>query len=402
MGLQPVFWLPARCRPILHSLLVFHVYSALAFLFVVIRVILPLPIKPIWKAIFAAALLPGALYQFWSLVFYGNMWSPELPFPVVAFLGWVFSSFVLLLPFTVIGDALAILYCLAARRWSNPPNGNPRRVAALLLAFGLGGFGFIQAIRQPEVHRVVLPVTNLPAELDGFKLVQLSDLHISKLFQRSWVQGVVDRANALNADLIVVTGDFIDGTTVARKEDVAPLANLGGRLGKIGIPGNHEYYFDYSAWRSTLEGLGFRMLTNEHAVVRYKSAELTVAGITDAAATNYGHEGPNLHKALAGSPAGAPILLLAHRPEGAADHAEAGVAIQLSGHTHGGMVVGMEPVFGPPNEGYLTRGYKVGNMQLYVSNGTGLWMGFPIRLGIPAEITEFTLKPKLPDSTAKN
>lgn len=135
------------------------------------------------------------------------------------------------------------------------------------------------------------------------------------------------------------------------------------------------------------------MLTNQHAVVEHGDSALVVAGITDAAATAYGHEGPDLQKALAGAPPKTPILLLAHRPEGAATHAKAGAAIQLSGHTHGGMVIGMEPVFGPPNEGFLSRSYQVGDMQLYVSNGTGLWMGFPIRLGIPSEITEFILTP---------
>lgn len=371
----------------------FHVYSALAFVFIVFRVIVPLPIRPVWRVLFAALLLPGATYHFWSLVFFGDMWSPEIPFFFAAILGWVFSSFVLLLAFTVLGDVVAVLYCLATRRWSNPPSGTTRRIAVLLLAFGLGGLGFIQAVRLPEVRRMVLPVKGLPAALDGFKLVQLSDLHISKLFPEDWVEGVVERTNALDADLIVITGDFIDGYTQARRTDVAPLRKLTAKHGTIGIPGNHEYYFDYAAWKDVLEGLGIRMLTNQHAVVEHDGAPLIVAGITDAAATAYGHEGPDLKKALAGIPTNTPILLLAHRPEGAAGHAEAGAAIQLSGHTHGGMVIGMEPVFGPPNEGYLTRGYKVGDMQLYVSNGTGLWMGFPIRLGIPSEITEFVLKP---------
>ncbi|MEG2632358.1 MAG: metallophosphoesterase, partial [Comamonas sp.] len=234
-------------------------------------------------------------------------------------------------------------------------------------------------------------VKNLPAALEGFRLVQLSDLHISKLFQQDWVQGVVERTNAIDADLIVVTGDFIDGSVQARRDDVAPLAQLQARHGVLGIPGNHEYYFDYAAWKARFEELGVRMLTNQHAVVQHGTAQLTVAGIADAVATLYGYEGPDLPKALAGAPADAPVVLLSHRPAGAARNAQAGVALQLSGHTHGGMVLGMEPVFGPPNEGYLTRGYRVGDMQLYVSNGTGLWMGFPIRLGIPSEITEFVL-----------
>lgn len=369
----------------------FHVYCAIAYLFIVARVIAPLPIRRHWKILAAAALLPGALYQFWSRVFYGNMFSPEVPFAVAALLGWTFCSFVLLLVFTVAGDILEMLYRLAARRWSNPPRGTARRVGTVVLAFALGGFGFIQASRLPEVHRVDLAVKDLPGELEGFKLVQLSDLHISRLFQRDWVQGVVERTNGIQADLIVVTGDVIDGSVEARRQDVAPLVQLKARHGVIGIPGNHEYYFDYAAWRPALQALGIRMLTNQHEVVQHGNAQLTVAGIADAAALRYGDEGPDLPKALAGAPSGVPVVLLAHRPAGAASHAAAGVAVQLSGHTHGGMVIGMAPVFGPPNEGFLSRGYRVGDMQLYVSNGTGLWMGFPIRLGVPSEITEFVL-----------
>jgi predicted MPP superfamily phosphohydrolase len=375
---------------------VFHVYCAIAYLFVVARVIAPLPIRGRWRVLAAAALLAGALYQFWTRIFFGTMFSAEVPYAVAALLGWTFCSFVLLLVFTIVGEVLSMLYWLvtrriAARRGANPPSGTARRLITLALAFGLGGWGFIQATRLPEVHRVDLAVKNLPAALEGFKLVQLSDLHISKLFQQDWARGVVERTNALQADLIVVTGDFIDGSVQARREDVAPLAQLKARHGVIGIPGNHEYYFDYGAWKTRLEALGVRMLTNQHAVVQHGDAQLTVAGIADAVAARFGYEGPDLPKALEGAPADAPIVLLAHRPAGAASHAQAGVALQLSGHTHGGMVLGMEPVFGPPNEGYLTRGYRVGDMQLYVSNGTGLWMGFPIRLGIPSEITELVL-----------
>ena len=373
----------------------FHVYCAIAYLFVVARVIAPLPMRGRWRLLAAAALLPGALYQFWTRLFFGTMFSAEVPYAVAALLGWTFCSFVLLLVFTIVGEVLSMLYWLLTRRSAarraNPPSGTARRLITLALAFGLGGIGFIQATRLPEVHRVDLAVKNLPAALEGFKLVQLSDLHISKLFQQDWVQGVVERTNAIDADLIVVTGDFIDGSVQARRDDVAPLAQLQARHGVLGIPGNHEYYFDYAAWKARFEELGVRMLTNQHAVVQHGTAQLTVAGIADAVAALYGYEGPDLPKALAGAPADAPVVLLSHRPAGAARNAQAGVALQLSGHTHGGMVLGMEPVFGPPNEGYLTRGYRVGDMQLYVSNGTGLWMGFPIRLGIPSEITEFVL-----------
>lgn len=93
----------------------FHVYCAIAYLFVVARVIAPLPMRGRWRLLAAAALLPGALYQFWSRVFFGNMWAPEIPFPVAALLGWTFCSFVLLLVFTIVGEVLSMLYWLAAR-----------------------------------------------------------------------------------------------------------------------------------------------------------------------------------------------------------------------------------------------------------------------------------------------
>lgn len=141
----------------------------------------------------------------------------------------------------------------------------------------------------------------------------------------------------------------------------------------------------------TVEELGVRMLENEHVVLNRGEGQLTIAGITDTVAADYGHEGPDLQRALAGAPQSTTILM-SHRPNGAAANAAAGIALQLSGHTHGGMVRGLDLVARPANEGFVSRAYRVGSMHLYVSNGTGLWEGFPIRLGVPSEITELRLK----------
>jgi predicted MPP superfamily phosphohydrolase len=265
-----------------------------------------------------------------------------------------------------------------------------RCASAAVLAV-LSAVGVAQALQLPGVSRVELRVVNLPAKMEGFRVVQLTDLHIGRLFHAGWASQVVDRANALNPDLLLVTGDLIDGTPEARRPDVAPLARLRAAHGVVAIPGNHEYYFDGTAWMRELQGLGMRMLVNQHVVVRVGDAELVVAGVVDEAALRFGMAGPDLPAALRGAPVGAPVILLSHRPAGAREHAQAGVDVQLSGHTHGGMVRGMDQIVRLANGGYVSGRYYVGGMQLYVSNGTGLWNGFPLRLGVPAEITELVL-----------
>ena len=242
------------------------------------------------------------------------------------------------------------------------------------------------------MHRVELGLKNLPAEFEGFRLVQLSDLHISPLFPRSWTQEVVERTNALAPDLLVVTGDLIDGSTEARRNDVAPLAALRARHGVLAIPGNHEYYFGYPAWESEFKALGMHMVTNQHRVISEGEGRLTIAGVSDQVAPSYGYPGPDLTRALTGATPTAPTILLSHRPVDAANNARAGVALQLSGTPMAAWSAVWTLWPGQPTTATFSRAYSVGDMQLYVSNGTGLWMGFPIRLGVPSEITEFTLR----------
>lgn len=173
---------------------------------------------------------------------------------------------------------------------------------------------------------------------------------------------------------------------------MAPLSRLTAPLRVIAIPGNHEYYFDADQWIPEFQRLGMRVLVNEHVILQKGADQIVVAGVTDEAAPAFGHEGPNLPRALVGAPLNTPVILLKHRPSGAPDSAAAGVGLQLSGHTHGGMIKGLDLVVRSANQGFVSGSYDIGRMRLYVSNGTGFWNGFPIRLGVPAEITEITLR----------
>ena len=256
----------------------------------------------------------------------------------------------------------------------------------------LAGGGVWNAVGVPPVKDIEITVPGLPPRFNGYRLVQLTDLHISRLFPAAWTRRVVDRANGAGADLIVVTGDFIDGSVAMRRDDVEPLRDLRAPDGVYAIPGNHEYFFDYHEWMGHLGSLGMHMLPNAHAVLERGDGRLVLAGVTDVSAPTVGQPGPDLNAALAGAPRDVPVLLLDHQPREARRAAARGVALQLSGHTHGGMIRVLDRLVAPANGGFVSGRYEIDGMTLYVSNGTALWPGFALRLGRPSELTRITLR----------
>jgi predicted MPP superfamily phosphohydrolase len=249
-----------------------------------------------------------------------------------------------------------------------------------------------QALAAPEAYEREVRLPRLPAELDGLVLVQVSDMHASPLLHGGRVRAVVEKINALRPDIVVLTGDIADGLPGSRADDIVALRELRAQYGVFACAGNHEYYADFDAWMRTYPRLGVRMLLNSHAVLDIRGRPLVLAGITDVAAERFARPLPDIGAALAGAPADAPRILLSHRPSGAADNARAGVNLQLSGHTHGGQILGLNRLVARLNEGYLYGWYQVGGMALYVSPGAGLWSGFPVRLGVPAEIARIVLR----------
>ena len=370
----------------------FFPYVYLAYIYLVLRLIVPLPLQRATRVVLALALLLVCQHHVIQRWVFGTMYSPEIPRIFIILLGWLFCSFLLVLLLQLAADlVLLVAWALRRGRRFEARLTLRLRYATIVLAALLSAVGVGQAIQVPEVRRVELAIRDLPPALEGFRMVQLTDLHISRLMHEGWVREVVERSNALRPDLVVITGDLIDGSPQARARDVKPLADLAARHGVIASLGNHEYYFGAERWTRVFEGLGMRVLVNRHAMIEHEDARLTVAGVTDRVAPRFDMEGPDTARAVLGAAPGAPVVLLSHQPIGVADNAEAGIDVQLSGHTHGGMIRGIDQVVKRANGGYVSGGYRVGGMQLYVSNGTGLWNGFPIRLGVAAEITEFVL-----------
>ncbi|MBY9062535.1 metallophosphoesterase [Sphingomonas yunnanensis] len=367
----------------------FHLIFATPCLYVLLRTLWPLAL-PLWaKGGVAVLLLAASQFHYWSKLSSGSVFAPEFPRAMVVLFNWAFGAIVLLFALQLLLD-LGLLVAQLVRRGATLPDG--ARYAAAGLAALLAAIGVAKAMRQPPVRDITVEIAGLPPRFDGYRLLQLSDLHLSKLFPARWAEAMVARANAAGVDLIVVTGDFIDGSVAMRRADVTPLATLRAPDGVWAVPGNHEYFFDYDAWMRHLAGLGVRLLPNAHTIVERGGERLVLAGVTDASAAHSGHPAPDLGAALAGAPAGAPVVLLDHQPRHARAAAARGVALQLSGHTHGGMIVGLDRLVARGNDGFVSRRYQVGAMTLYVSNGTALWPGFALRLGRPSEMTRITLR----------
>ncbi|MEG8046450.1 metallophosphoesterase [Sphingomonas aerolata] len=341
------------------------------------------------KAGVALLLLFASQFHFWNRLSSGSVFAPEFPRGVVILFNWAFAAIVLLAMLQLLLDIGTLAAAILRRSTTAAPDG--LRYAIAGLAALISAIGVSNALRVPPVKDVAVTIAGLPPRFEGYRILQLTDLHISRLFPARWAEAVVTRANAAGTDLIVVTGDFIDGSVAMRRADVAPLRALRAPDGVYAIPGNHEYFFDYAAWMRHLDGLGFRMLPNSHAVLSRDDAQLVLAGLTDLSAPSVGQPGPDLDSALRGAPAGAPVLLLDHQPRNARNAAAHGVALQLSGHTHGGVAPGFDRLFARANGGFVSGRYDVAGMTLYVGNGTGLWPGFAVRLGRPSEMTRFTL-----------
>ena len=266
------------------------------------------------------------------------------------------------------------------------------RYGMAALAAVAAAIGVQQAMRIPPLKDVEIGIPGLPGQFDGYTILQLTDLHISRLFPTAWARAVVERSNALGVDLIAITGDLIDGTLDARRADIEPLRDLRATDGVYVISGNHEYIFGYSAWMAHFAALGLLSLENRHIVLDRNGGKLVIAGITDRATRHRGHQIRDLAAVLEGVPKDAPIILLDHQPSDARHAAKLGVALQLSGHTHGGLIMGVDRLAAPANAGYVSGRYDVDGMTLYVNNGTALWPGFALRLGRPSELTRITLR----------
>lgn len=313
----------------------------------------------------------------------------------------IFWFFVL----TLAADAVLLVRAFIRRALGVGPSGRvfPVLVSGMvgLAAVFLGLTSTWNALEDPVREDVTVTVKGLPAELDGLRLVQISDLHASNLFPAERTARVVDMANDVKADFIFLTGDLADGDvrTVEglsrRTADLAPLAHLKASHGVFAVSGNHEYIDGaYRPLTDILRDTGIAFLENASVRVDVRGRAVTIAGVSDIAAGRVGKPAHNLADALRDAQPDDLRILLDHQPKLALEAAcpVHGIDLQLSGHTHGGHTALLAKLVERMNGGFVKGLYRLNDTALYVSQGTGFWAGFPVRSNTRNELTVLTIK----------
>jgi hypothetical protein len=365
-----------------------------------------------WRRIATTAIVLGALsipagMFAWRLV--GHPLPRLLPLAAYAWLGvafLLFSSVLLLDLVRWIGVAASWL-ASTFRGVPEPPASPERRLflaravagGAVLVAGTAAASGLRSAVGEPQVSEVPVKMERLPRALSGFTIAHVSDLHVGPTIGTREVERVVEETNALRPDLVVITGDLVDGTVAELREAVAALGRLKARHGVAFVTGNHEYYTrdGVESWMAELRRLGVRVLRNERMTVGDRGpggASFDLAGIDDWRSRGMapGH-GPDLARALAGRDPDRSLVLLQHQPLGFPEAVGQGVELQLSGHTHGGQIFPFSLLVGAVYrfpKGLFRHAENGRQGHIYVSRGTGYW-GPPMRVGNPPEIARIVL-----------
>ena len=343
------------------------------------------PIKfPVWaKILLSLLILSGPAKMLIMRMTPSGFTMPELSRNFALLLSAMFSFMITAAIILIIKDAAMILWriFLHAKFPAHYASLTVLIIAALSTVYGV-----YQGTRVPDVIRHDVKIPRLGRNLDGLKIAMLVDIHAGSVNRREFVQEVVDRTNALSPDVILIPGDFVDGHVKDRKFDLEPLTQLRSKFGVYAVTGNHEYYYDLQGWLETLTGFGVKFLHNEHVIIASGDSQLVIAGVPDPTGGN--HDTP---RALKDSPENIPVILMDHQPRFARQNSGLGVALQVSGHTHGGQIPVVYQITRRFNGGFVRGWYEIDGMKLYVSPGTSQWDGFPMRLFDPSEISLFTL-----------
>ncbi|WP_318271866.1 metallophosphoesterase [Microbispora triticiradicis] len=273
-----------------------------------------------------------------------------------------------------------------------------RTASAVVAAGALAtvGYGVTRALGDPVIERVPVRLPRLDPRMSGLRIAAVSDIHLGPLTGRGHTERIVRMINGLEADVVTIVGDLVDGTVAELGRLATPLKSLESRYGAYFVTGNHEYYTAEGPqeWIEELRSLGVRPLRNERVEITHGGAVLDLAGVNDLNGALSG-DGPDMGRALGGRDADRPVVLLAHQPVQVAQAAAHGVDLQLSGHTHGGQMAPFNllvPLQQPVVAGLASVPRQGGgDTQIYVTRGAGFW-GPPVRVGAPPEITLIELR----------
>lgn len=337
---------------------------------------------------------PG--YIWFGLLVYLFLTLAVLELPRLALRGWVRRT-----PLEATATAPTPAEPVVAEESPAPaPAGSPGVSRRVFLARSAGlvagatsvsmvGTGMASALGPPDLLRVPVKLPKLDPAFNGFRIAVVSDIHLGPLSGRAHTERIVRMINETSPDLVAIVGDLADGTVADLGPAAEPLRDLSSREGTFFVTGNHEYFEEPREWLRELERLGMHLMRNENTAISRGGAAFDLAGVNDLSGRAI-DDGPDFERALAGTDPSRPTVLLAHQPVQVSEAAEHGVALQLSGHTHGGQLWPFHYIVGM-QQGAVAGLSTVDGTQLYVTRGAGFW-GPPIRVGAPPDITVLSLE----------
>ena len=375
---------------IFFSTVLLSVYSYVGW-----RFIWTLQTPSLYKSLILIILMLFYCLTFITFIFYFNKIENNIA-RIIAWLGFAGLGTVSLLFFIQIGaDLLLLAQSLLTKSHSFDPH---RRaflgLSAKTIVGGIAGVGSIwgmsQALKEPVIKRVEIKIEGLPERLKGFRMAQITDLHVGSMITGKFVERVTKKIQKLNADMLFFTGDAADGSVQSYGKHLNSLAEIKPKYGKYFVTGNHEYYSDMNGWLNLIEGLGFKILVNESQNIIVNDATIMITGIPDRSGRHFSsfHK-TDMEKAVGGMNSSDLKILLAHQP-GDVEHAtKYEFDLQLSGHTHGGQYFPFSLLVQMAHP-FLKGLHKRENTWVYINQGTGYW-GPPLRIGTEPEITEIVL-----------
>lgn len=329
------------------------------------------------------------------VIFGGNLLAPQLPGPIIIGASAAQLALIIAVFFGLVLELFLFIVSIVFKVRA----GNAFRICLFLIVITSAScISFIatcNADLPPQNTFYTFRDAKYP---DSFRIVHLTDTHIGTNVSPERVRDIVRQVNELNPDVIIHTGDIIDGKYEAIAPQVDELKGLKAKYGVYAVNGNHEYYSSAPDWEHVWKKLNIRMINNANVTITddFGRKLLVLAGVSDPAARKYGlnMSGPDYEAALDGVDGSLPVIMLSHRPAEFPNCATAGADITFSGHTHGGMIPVLKQIVSLTNGGYVSGYYEHKGKKMITGNGTILWAGFYARINDPAEIVVVDLKKK--------
>jgi hypothetical protein len=312
--------------------------------------------------------------------------SPALYMVTSTFVGFTFIFFV-----------IALVYDLGITASRKVPFDMERRkaikiifdVTMLIAAVSYLLRGLAQGLKLPAVNHVYINIKDFP--INGFSIVQLSDIHVGRTIKGGFVEELVKQTNDLSPDIVVITGDLVDLPIDIISKDLDPLSKINAPT--YFILGNHEYFHDPEPVIDYVELLGIKPLLNDCITIGNDQNSFNLIGLNDIAGERFDMLRPDIKRAYKKADTNKPCIVLAHQPKFIERMGKHRCDLMLSGHTHGGQIFpfGFLVMLHQP---YLAGLYQHNDkQQIFVSRGAGYW-GPPLRILAPSEISRIVIQNK--------